>query len=107
MVSYLRVDGSVPATDRVTIARRFNSDVNIPLLLMTTGAGGYATYSSCLTFFAGLLSVSYRRMSSHRLGLNLAGADTVIFLEHDWNPQNDLQAMDRAHRLGQTQKVNV
>ena len=37
----------------------------------------------------------------------LIGADTVIFLEHDWNPHNDLQSMDRAHRLGQTKKVQV
>jgi hypothetical protein len=35
------------------------------------------------------------------LGLNLTGADTVIFVEHDWNPMKDLQAMDRAHRIGQ------
>lgn len=41
------------------------------------------------------------------LGLNLTGADVVVFLEHDWNPQNDLQAMDRAHRIGQTRCVNV
>ena len=41
------------------------------------------------------------------LGLNLTSADTVVFLEHDWNPMKDLQAMDRAHRLGQTRTVNV
>jgi TATA-binding protein-associated factor len=41
------------------------------------------------------------------LGLNLTSADTVVFLEHDWNPMKDLQAMDRAHRLGQTRCVNV
>jgi TATA-binding protein-associated factor len=41
------------------------------------------------------------------LGLTLTGADVVIFLEHDWNPMRDLQAMDRAHRLGQTRTVNV
>ncbi|KAL1844567.1 hypothetical protein VTK73DRAFT_2294 [Phialemonium thermophilum] len=41
------------------------------------------------------------------LGLNLTGADTVIFVEHDWNPQKDLQAMDRAHRIGQKKVVNV
>ena len=38
------------------------------------------------------------------LGLNLTSADTVVFLEHDWNPMKDLQAMDRAHRLGQARK---
>ena len=41
------------------------------------------------------------------LGLNLTGADTVIFVEHDWNPMKDLQAMDRAHRIGQKKVVNV
>lgn len=41
------------------------------------------------------------------LGLNLTSADTVVFLEHDWNPMKDLQAMDRAHRIGQTRTVNV
>ena len=41
------------------------------------------------------------------LGLNLTGADTVIFVEHDWNPSRDLQAMDRAHRLGQRRIVTV
>ena len=41
------------------------------------------------------------------LGLTLTGADVVIFMEHDWNPMVDLQAMDRAHRIGQTRVVNV
>jgi TATA-binding protein-associated factor len=41
------------------------------------------------------------------LGLNLTAADTVIFVEHDWNPFVDLQAMDRAHRIGQTRPVTV
>ena len=39
--------------------------------------------------------------------MNLASADTCIFMEHDWNPQRDLQAMDRAHRLGQKRTVFV
>ena len=41
------------------------------------------------------------------LGINLTGADTVVFFEHDWNPQRILQAMDRVHRLGQTRVTNV
>jgi TATA-binding protein-associated factor len=41
------------------------------------------------------------------LGLNLTGADTVIFMEHDYNPMKDMQAIDRAHRIGQKRKVNV
>lgn len=40
------------------------------------------------------------------LGINLTAADTVIFYESDWNPTLDLQAMDRAHRLGQTKDVS-
>ena len=41
------------------------------------------------------------------LGLNLTGADTVIFVEHDWNPMKDVQAMDRAHRIGQKKVKKV
>ncbi|GAB0492105.1 hypothetical protein MMPV_003364 [Pyropia vietnamensis] len=80
-VSYLRLDGSVEASKRQSIATRFNADPSIDVLLLTTHVGG--------------------------LGLNLTGADVVIFLEHDYNPAKDLQAMDRAHRLGQKRVVNV
>lgn len=41
------------------------------------------------------------------LGINLTAADTVIFYDSDWNPTTDEQAMDRAHRLGQTRQVTV
>lgn len=41
------------------------------------------------------------------LGINLTAADTVIFYDSDWNPSNDAQAMDRAHRMGQTRQVTV
>jgi len=80
-VTYLRLDGSVEAKNRFGIVEKFNADPTIDLLLLTTHVGG--------------------------LGLNLTGADTVIFVEHDWNPMKDLQAMDRAHRLGQKRVVNV
>lgn len=80
-VTYLRLDGSVPARSRQGLVDKFNNDPTIDLLLLTTAVGG--------------------------LGLTLTGADTVIFLEHDWNPTRDLQAMDRAHRIGQKKTVNV
>ncbi|TKA23860.1 hypothetical protein B0A50_06995 [Salinomyces thailandicus] len=79
--TFARLDGSVEASKRQDIVNRFNSDPSIDCLLLTTSVGG--------------------------LGLNLTGADTVIFVEHDWNPQKDLQAMDRAHRIGQKKVVNV
>uniref|UniRef100_A0A0N8BMP5 TATA-binding protein-associated factor n=1 Tax=Daphnia magna TaxID=35525 RepID=A0A0N8BMP5_9CRUS len=80
-VSYLRLDGSIAAGARQGVVKRFNEDPSIDVLLLTTQVGG--------------------------LGLNLTGADTVIFVEHDWNPMKDLQAMDRAHRIGQKKVVNV
>ncbi|XP_069467480.1 TATA-binding protein-associated factor 172 isoform X2 [Ambystoma mexicanum] len=80
-VTYLRLDGSIPAGQRQSIVSRFNNDPSIDVLLLTTHVGG--------------------------LGLNLTGADTVVFVEHDWNPMRDLQAMDRAHRIGQKRVVNV
>lgn len=80
-VTYMRLDGRTDPRDRQAIVRKFNEDPSIDVLLLTTKVGG--------------------------LGLNLTGADTVIFVEHDWNPMNDLQAMDRAHRLGQKKVVNV
>lgn len=80
-VTHLRLDGTIPPSERFNVVRKFNNDPSIDILLLTTQIGG--------------------------LGLNLTGADTVIFVEHDWNPQKDLQAMDRAHRIGQTKVVNV
>jgi TATA-binding protein-associated factor len=80
-VQSLRLDGSVEASKRQNIVNKFNTDPSYDVLLLTTSVGG--------------------------LGLNLTGADTVIFVEHDWNPQKDIQAMDRAHRIGQKKVVNV
>jgi hypothetical protein len=83
-VPYARLDGAVPAATRAAVAAQFNEQRGtgpdgtgppLRLLLMTTGACG--------------------------LGLNLEAADTVVFVEHAWNPFVDLQAADRAHRLGQ------
>ncbi|GAA96606.1 uncharacterized protein L969DRAFT_484966 [Mixia osmundae IAM 14324] len=80
-VSYMRLDGAIPSHQRFAIVKTFNRDPSIDVLLLTTHVGG--------------------------LGLNLTSADTVIFVEHDLNPMKDLQAMDRAHRLGQKRTVNV
>lgn len=80
-VTYLRLDGSVEPEKRFDIVKSFNSDPTIDVLLLTTHVGG--------------------------LGLNLTSADTLVFMEHDWNPMRDHQAMDRAHRLGQRKVVNV
>ncbi|KAI4324095.1 hypothetical protein L6164_023659 [Bauhinia variegata] len=80
-VTYLRLDGSVEPEKRFEIVKAFNSDPTIDVLLLTTHVGG--------------------------LGLNLTSADTLVFVEHDWNPMRDHQAMDRAHRLGQKRVVNV
>ncbi|KAF4145185.1 Helicase conserved C-terminal domain [Phytophthora infestans] len=80
-VTYRRLDGRTPHTKRADIVQQFNADPSIDVLLLTTSVGG--------------------------LGLTLTGADTVIFLEHSWNPFVDLQAMDRAHRIGQKRTVRV
>jgi TATA-binding protein-associated factor len=80
---YERLDGTISCgTKRSNIIKRFNEKHStIDVLLLTTSLGGH--------------------------GLNLIGADTVIFLEHSWNPFIDLQAMDRTHRLGQQKIVRV
>jgi len=78
---WCRLDGTVKGEERAALAKRFNSDPELAVMYLTTHAGG--------------------------LGLNLTGADVVIFFEHDWNPMMDLQAMDRAHRLGQKKSVSV
>ncbi len=66
-VTFLRFDGKTPQNKRMDIVKRFNTDPTIDVLLLTVKAGG--------------------------LGLTLTGADTVIFFEHDWNPQVDLQGI--------------
>jgi len=64
---------SVEASQRFGIVQRFNQDPSIPVMLLTTSVGG--------------------------LGLNLTAADTVIFLEHDWNPMKDLQVLSNMLNL--------
>lgn len=74
--SYERLDGSVRGEERFLAVKNFSEDEETFIFLLSTRAGGQ--------------------------GLNLAGADTVIFIDSDFNPQNDLQAAARAHRIGQT-----
>ena len=78
---YLRLDGSTKLEDRRDTVADFQTKPEIFVFLLSTRAGG--------------------------LGINLTAADTVIFYDSDWNPTIDSQAMDRAHRLGQTKQVTV
>jgi DNA helicase INO80 len=78
---YLRLDGSTKLEDRRDYVHDFQTRPEIFIFLLSTRAGG--------------------------LGINLTAADTVIFYDSDWNPTIDSQAMDRAHRLGQTKQVTV
>lgn len=79
--SYLRLDGSTNIATRRDLVHSWQTDPTIFVFLLSTRAGG--------------------------LGINLTAADTVIFYDSDWNPTVDQQAMDRAHRLGQTKQVTV
>ena len=81
-LQYLRLDGSTKSDDRSELLRLFNAP-NSPYFcfLLSTRAGG--------------------------LGLNLQTADTVIIYDSDWNPHQDLQAQDRAHRIGQKNEVRI
>jgi len=79
---YCRIDGSTAHEDRIAAIDDYNKEGSEKFLfLLTTRAGG--------------------------LGINLTSADIVILFDSDWNPQADLQAMDRAHRIGQTKQVIV
>ncbi len=79
---YLRLDGMTKADERGELLKIFNDkDSEYFLFLLSTRAGG--------------------------LGLNLQVADTVIIFDSDWNPHQDLQAQDRAHRIGQKNEVRV
>lgn len=80
-ITFVRLDGDTPPPLRPELVQQFNTDPRINCFLISTRAGG--------------------------TGLNLTGADTVIFYDHDWNPANDLQAQDRAYRIGQTKPVTV
>ena len=79
--TYLRLDGSTLPEERQTLMQRFNTNPKIFLFILSTRSGG--------------------------VGINLVGADTVIFYDSDWNPAMDQQAQDRCHRIGQTREVNI
>eukprot|EP00899_Mesostigma_viride_P018488 jgi/Mesvir1/26640/Mv24037-RA.1 len=78
---YLRLDGSTKPEQRQILMQRFNSDPKLFLFILSTRSGG--------------------------VGVNLVGADTVIFYDSDWNPAMDQQAQDRCHRIGQTREVHI
>jgi ATP-dependent helicase STH1/SNF2 len=81
-MSYLRLDGSTKSDDRSELLKLFNAPgSDYFCFLLSTRAGG--------------------------LGLNLQTADTVIIYDSDWNPHQDLQAQDRAHRIGQKNEVRI
>ncbi|KAH9906145.1 SNF2-family ATP dependent chromatin remodeling factor snf21 [Xylariomycetidae sp. FL2044] len=81
-LQYLRLDGMTKAEDRSELLKAFNApDSPYFTFLLSTRAGG--------------------------LGLNLQTADTVIIYDSDWNPHQDLQAQDRAHRIGQKNEVRI
>uniref|UniRef100_A0A8C5NF73 DNA helicase n=1 Tax=Gouania willdenowi TaxID=441366 RepID=A0A8C5NF73_GOUWI len=79
---FQRLDGSIKGEMRKQALDHFNADGSEDFcFLLSTRAGG--------------------------LGINLASADTVVIFDSDWNPQNDLQAQARAHRIGQKRQVNI
>lgn len=79
---YCRIDGGTAHEDRIAAIDEYNKPGSEKFIfLLTTRAGG--------------------------LGINLTTADVVVLFDSDWNPQADLQAMDRAHRIGQTKQVYV
>ncbi|XP_033829153.1 probable global transcription activator SNF2L2 isoform X1 [Periophthalmus magnuspinnatus] len=79
---YLRLDGTTKSEDRGMLLKKFNEEGSqYFIFLLSTRAGG--------------------------LGLNLQAADTVVIFDSDWNPHQDLQAQDRAHRIGQQNEVRV
>merc|ERR1719318_746498 len=78
---FSRLDGSMNFLDRQANIDKFNTDPEHTIFLLSTRAGG--------------------------LGINLTAADTCIIYDSDWNPQQDLQAQDRCHRIGQTKPVMI
>lgn len=80
-VNFLRMDGTTPVNQRQSLVDTFNENTSFHVFLLTTRVGG--------------------------LGINLTGADRVIIFDPDWNPSTDMQARERAWRLGQKKEVVV
>ncbi|KAJ1902729.1 swr1 complex component [Coemansia sp. IMI 209127] len=78
---YLRLDGATKVEQRWRLTERFNRDPKWKVFISSTRAGG--------------------------LGINLTGADTVIFYDSDWNHAMDAQCQDRCHRIGQLREVHI
>lgn len=79
--NYLRMDGGTNIKDRQSLVDRFNNEPDLHVFLLTTKVGG--------------------------LGVNLTGANRVIIFDPDWNPSTDVQARERAWRLGQKKEVTI
>lgn len=79
--NYRRMDGNTSIKDRQDLVDEFNNDPNLHVFLLTTKVGG--------------------------LGVNLTGANRVIIYDPDWNPSTDIQARERAWRLGQKREVEI
>ena len=79
--TYVRLDGSTKVELRQQIVDKFNNDKKVFCFISSTRSGG--------------------------IGLNLTGADSIIFYDTDWNPAMDKQAQDRCHRIGQTKTVHI
>ena len=80
-VRYIRMDGKTPVKQRQSLVDLFNNDPELDVFLLTTKVGG--------------------------LGVNLTGANRVIIFDPDWNPSTDVQARERAWRLGQKKEVTI
>ncbi|KAL7584431.1 hypothetical protein Lser_V15G41839 [Lactuca serriola] len=79
--TYRRMDGLTPVKQRMTLMDEFNNSPDIFIFILTTKVGG--------------------------LGTNLTGANRVIIFDPDWNPSTDMQARERAWRIGQTKDVTI
>lgn len=80
-IRYRRMDGTTPIQHRQSMVDEFNMNPELHVFLLTTKVGG--------------------------LGINLTGADRVLIYDPDWNPSTDLQARERAWRLGQKREVSI